>query len=197
MHDNKPLVNFEYSISNDEENIAFKEFQKKYIYKKIIIKTILFAIVTVFLIQQVISKPDYTIGYALIGVSLAIIYFMWYNPVKIRKSLVKALKELENDIYEFELYDEYFSIKTIYCENNDIKDLSELEEMGKNQKEIPPRLVYFDKEPVDVVEIEEMFVLFIKKETIYILPKRVISTTQQEEIRRVFKEKIEEDYITK
>ena len=199
QNDNSTLkVKFEYSVSNDEENIAFKEFQKKYVLKSNIIRTILFALIGALFIQQVIKNPDYTLGWGLIGVCVAFIFFIWYNPYKIRKSLLRALKEIENDIYEFELYDDYFSIKTIFCENKEeIASISELEDKEEEQQEIPPRIVYFNKEPFEVVEIEEMFVIFMKRQTIYVLPKRCISEKQQQDIREVLSEKIGEDFISK
>ncbi len=203
MQDNNtsPVVKLEYSISNDEENIAFKVFQKKFVLKNNIIKTIIFAVLIGFFIQQVVIKPDYTMAWALIGICFAVTFFVWYNPVKIRKSLLKALKEIENDIYEFDLYPEYFSVKTIYCaENDEVTSLSEMEEeeeLKEEPKEIAPRVVYFDKESIQVVEVPEMFVIIIKKETIFVLPKRVISNSQNDEIRKIFKEKVGEDFVIK
>lgn len=202
MQDNNisPVVKLEYSISNDEENIAFKVFQNKYVLKKNIIKTIIFAVLIGFFIEQVVIKPDYTMAWALIGVCFAMAFFVWYNPIKIRKSLLKALKEIENDVYEFELYPDHFSVKTIYCDENDeVTSLSEMEDDEEQQqpKEIAPRIVSFDKEHIEIVEITEMFVIIIKKETIFVLPKRVISNAQNEEMRKVFKEKLGEDFIIK
>lgn len=195
----KSTIHLEYSVSNDEENIAFKEFQKKFVFKKNLLKTILFVAVLALFIQQVIIKPDYTVGWCCIGVSAAALFFIWYNPVKIRKNLMKALKKIENDVYAFDLYDDYFIISTIYCEEEDeVKNLSELEENEETEpQEIKPREVFFDQISVDVVELKEMFILFLKKETLYIIPKRVISSTVAEEMRRIFTEKLGEDFKIK
>ncbi len=201
MQENNPIVRFEYSISNDEENIAFKQFQKKYVFKKNLIKSVLFLILLGLFIDQVVRKPDYTMGWVLITICAAFLFLIWYNPYKIRKNLMKALKEIENDVYEFELYPEYFSIKTLYFSDNDeVTSLSQLEENEEDQitpSEVAPREVYFDKEDVAIDEIEEMFVIYIKKQTLYSLPKRIISSIQQEEMRKIFTDKVGDDFIIK
>lgn len=190
------LVHLEYSVSNDEENLAFKEFQKKFVLKNNIIKTVIFGIIMALFIQQVYLEPSYTMGWIAIAVILAILFTVWYNPVKIRKTLMKSLKEIENDIYAFDLYEDHFSISTIYCEaQNEVTSLSEFEENQEENEplEIKPREVFFNQISVDVTEIKEMFIIFLKKETFYILPKRVVSTAHAEIIRKTFSDNIGED----
>lgn len=198
----KSSVHLEYSVSNDEENIAFKEFQKKYVRNKNILKTVLFLLALALFIQQVYKKNDYTIGWACIGICVAAIFFIWYNPVKIRKNLMKALREIENDVYAFDLYEDHFTISTIYCEENDSADtISDIEEKAESEEEekteIKPRDVYFNQINVDVVEIEEMFIIFLKKETLYVIPKRLISTKDAETMRKIFSQNIGEDFKIK
>ena len=115
---------------------------------------------------------------------------------------MKLLKELENDVYEFELYDDYFSIKTIYCEKNEeVSSLTEIEEAEEEeeseQQEILPRIIAFKEQSVNIVEIKEMFVVFLKKQTIYALPKRFISELEQNKMREVFSENIGQDFVIK
>lgn len=188
---------FIYNITNREEDMAFRAFQKKFTLMPNMIKTILLAVICGLFIQQVISNPDYTLGWALAGVSFALIVFTWQNQRKIRTNLLEALKELEDDKYEFELYENYFSIKTILPED----EITEIEENSDEQeempKEIPPRLIYFGKEDIEVLENRELFIIFLKKQTIYTIPKRCINAMEITELRKIFSEKLEEDFVIK
>jgi len=206
MQDNNitPIVKLEYNIANDEENIAFKEFQKKFVLKGNIIKTIIFVILLALFADQVIRQPDYTLGWGMICVIVIILFVIWYNPIKIRKNLIKALKEVENDTHKFELYPDYFTITT-FCnnENSETISLSEFEKSQENEEDeddpkvIGPITVNLDSDLVSAVEIEELIAVFVKKQTNYVLPKRVISNAHLEEIRKVFKEKLGNNFVIK
>ena len=122
-------------------------------------------------------------------VSLAFIFVIWFNTFKIRKSLLQALKVLENDKYIFTLYDDRFSIETIL-------DESEFDE----DEEIPvvkPRVVTFGETEIHVIENIDMYILILKKDTIYVLPKRCFDENISKELGDKFREKLGEEYETK
>ena len=102
------ILSFEYNVKNSEEEQAFRAFQKKYVYKGNIIKTILFGIVSLLFMISYIRYPKEYLYPVLTFVSLAFIFVIWFNTVKIRKSLLQALKVLENDRYVFTLIDDRF-----------------------------------------------------------------------------------------
>ncbi len=186
-----PIADVVYNITNEEEDIAFRAFQKKYVYKKVIVQTVIFAILCGVFVYQGIKNPDYTLAYILAGVCLALIFFIWYNPYKIRKSLLIALKELEDDKYEFKLYDEYFSIKTILP----VEEVEASSDEEEPVEDIPPRIVRFDSEPVEVVDHPSQFVIIMKKQTIYTIPKRCMNDADSAQVSTFFKERLGEDYI--
>jgi hypothetical protein len=105
--------------------------------------------------------------------------------VAVRKRLVAALKNLEDDRYIFKLYDDGFSIETI---------ISEEERDGEEFVPIPPKEVKFGEEGLSVIENSEMFMLIIKKETIYVLSKRVLDEKTQEILRNKFTEALGENF---
>ncbi|MBR1382727.1 MAG: YcxB family protein [Ruminococcus sp.] len=180
------ILSFEYDVKNTEEEQAFRAFQKKYVYKGNIIKTVLFGIVSVLFMISFIRYPDEYLYPVLTFISLAFIFITWFNTVKIRKSLLEALKVLENDRYIFTLFDDRFSIETIL-------DESEFDE----DEEIPvikPRIVIFKETEINVIEKSDMFVLILKKDTIYVLPKRCFDEKYQGELRKAFKTAIGESY---
>ena len=111
------LLSFEYNVKNSEEEQAFKAFQKKYVYKSNIIKTCLFGAAALLFLISFIRAPKEYLNPVLMFISLAVIFVIWFNTFKIRKSLLQALKMLENDRYIFTLYDDRFSIETIIDES--------------------------------------------------------------------------------
>ena len=183
------LLSFEYNVKNSEEEQAFTAFQKKYVYKGNIIKTVLFGIVALLFLVSFIRDPKEYLNPVLMFVSLAFIFVIWFNTFKIRKSLLQALKVLENDKYIFTLYDDRFSIETIL-------DESEFDE----DEEIPvvkPRVVTFGETEIHVIENIDMYILILKKDTIYVLPKRCFDENVSKELGDKFREKLGEEYETK
>lgn len=180
------LLSFEYNVTNPEEEQAFRAFQKKYVYKGNIIKTCLFGIVAILFLISFIRNPDEYLNPVLMFLSLAFIFVIWFNTVKIRKSLLQALKVLENDRYIFTLYDDRFSIETII-------DESEFDE----DEEIPavqPRVVPFKETDIHVIEKIDMYILILKKDTIYVLPKRCFDENVSKELYDKFKETLGEEF---
>jgi len=47
---------------------------------------------------------------------------------------------------------------------------------------------------LNVLENDEMFIIILKKETIYVLAKRVMNEQQQETLRKTFSELLDSDY---
>ena len=180
------ILSFEYNVKNSEEEQAFTAFQKKYVYKGNIIKTVLFGIVALLFMISFIRDPKEYLNPVLMFISLAFIFVIWFNTFKIRKSLMQALKVLENDKYIFTLYDDKFSIETIL-------DESEFEE----DEEIPvvqPRIVGFGDTEIHVIENIDMYILILKKDTIYVLPKRCFDENVSKELGEKFKEKLGSEF---
>ena len=113
---------------------------------------------------------------------------IWYNQYKSRKNLLAALKEIENDRYDFELYDDHFSIKTIIFEEEKTEENEDDEPV-----EISPTLLYFNKDSLDAVENKELFIIFYKKQMIYTVPKRCMTENDIKEFHNIFSEKLGDD----
>lgn len=181
------LAIVEYDVKNTEEKEAFTAFQKKFVYRQNIIKTIVFALVGIIFLVRVIYKPENAVFWLGLVICLAAIFIFWYNPIKIRKTLMQSLKPLEGDRYIFKLYDYKFSIETILPEDE------RFDEEG-NEIVIKPRVVQFSDIGLKILEKREMFLLFLKKESIYVLPKRCMEDYQINIVRKTFEEKLGEDY---
>ena len=180
------LVSIEYDVKNDEEGQAFLLFQKKYVYKKNWIKTAAFAVAAILFIISIGRNPSQPMNYILASICIAGIFIIWYKTKRIRVSLLEALKLIEDDKYIFTLYNDRFSIETILAEDTD--------ENGEKIAPVEPRIVYFSDTLIDVIETEKMFVIILKKDTIYVLPKRCMNQSNENVIRDKFSEKNSERF---
>lgn len=171
--ESKPYIcSFVFDVTIPEEDDGFRTFQKRYVFKKNVIKSIGFGLLAAAFLVSEIAFSHQTMNCVLIAVCLAAIVMIWYNNVKIRKSLMEALKMLEDDRYEFTLFDDSFKIETIIPED-------EREDAG----EIPPQEFQLDDPMLDAVEKDDKFVIIVKKATIYVLPKRCMKDQDAEAVR--------------
>ena len=192
----EPIVKVEsYNIEISEEEKAFKIFQKKYTLKANIIKTVLFGVVFVLFIEQIVRDPSYAIAWCCAGVCAGMIFFTWYSPVKIRKSLLQALEVLKDDRYVFSLFDDSFMIETILPDDSEFKDKDEDGNVIETEP-IEPRTVTFSDTRLDCIETEDMFIFLVKKDTIFVLPKRAMSEGQIEKTRSVLSGVLGDKYET-
>ena len=185
----KKLTQVEYDVKNEEEGQAFYLFQKKYVYKRNWIITILFAIVAILFFISIGRNPDQPLNYILATICIAIIFITWFNTKKIRTSLLEALRLIEDDRYIFTLYEDCFKIETILADDVD--------ENGEKIPPVQPRVVFFDSTAIDAFEKDNMFILIVnKKETIFVLPKRCMQGDSESVIRETLKAKLGENYQT-
>ena len=181
-----PVLTVNYDVKNEEEGQAFLFFQKKYVYKKNWIKTIAFAIVALVFLWSVYKTPDRPLNYMFVAICVAAIFVIWHNTRKIRTSLMDALKILEGDKYLFSLYEDKFTIETVEAETVD--------ENGEPLPPIQPRVVTFADTILNVFEAEDKFIIVLKKDTIYVLPKRCMNEEQIAVLRNTLSEKLKEDF---
>lgn len=185
-----PNLSVAYNIKNTEEEEAFITFQKKYILKSNILKTVAFGILALLFIYQIINAPDNFASWLCFVVCLAVIFIVWYNPIKIRKTLMQSLKPLEDDRYIFKLYENKFSIETVIPQ----EEIDEAIKEGEEPVKIPPKVVDFSDTGLSVLEKENMFVIFLKKESIYVLPKRCMTEGEIKQLSYVFDLKLGDDF---
>lgn len=179
------LCSFDYNVKNKEEEEAFLIFQRKYVYKHNWIVTVAFGAVALLFLISIIRNPSGYLNYVLCFICLVMIFATWFNTVRIRKYLMSALKDLEDDKYRFTLYDDCFMIETLFTE----------EEMAEEDFiPVRPRIVKFDDISLNIIENKDMFILILKKETIYVLSKRVISDEDQKLLKDKFSAVLGEDY---
>ncbi len=181
----EPLTGFEYNIKNEEEEEAFTVFQKKYVYKRNWIVTALFSVVAIMFMISIARNPGVYLNWVLCFVCLVMIFTTWFNTFRIKKYLMKALASLEDDKYRFTLYDDCFKIETVFTEE---------EMQAEDFVPVKPRIVRFEDISLNIIENARLFIIILRKETIYVLSKRVIKEKDQTLLRDKLKEVLGEDY---
>ena len=183
-----PITSFEYNVKNEEEEEAFTIFQQKYVYKRNFVVTGLFTIVAVMFAVSIIKNPAGYVNWVLCFVSLVMIFTTWFNTFRVKKYLMRALKSLEDDKYRFSLYDDCFKIETVFTEE---------EKAAEDFVPVKPRVVRFEDISLNIIENARLFIIILRKETIYVLSKRVIEENDQTLLRNKLKEVLGEDYEIK
>lgn len=209
-----PILELNYNITIDEEDRAFRLFQKLYVFKKNVINTILFGVVAVIFLFQIIADKTSYLSWGLMTVCVAMIAMTWITPIRVRKMLLVALEALKDDRYIFRLFKKEFEIETIIPKEDEAlakelveedKESGEFDENRSDYKENedeeiddydgrikPEKSVYkYPSEDMRIVEADDMFLIFISKQTFHVIPKRAVSQTDSDILRRHFINKFE------
>ena len=208
----KPALQRTYHIPLPMFQEAFRNFQKKYVFPKNIVITVILAAIAGVYIQAAVKDNTQTMAYLLIVVCIAMILILWYRPLKMRRSLAEALKEIESDTYELTLYSEKLTIRTEDApqpeeetdvpENQKTDPASETETAPDGQGDgfqqlfdekpadaaepIPATEIYFDGN-VKFLEYTEFFMVYLVKQNFYVIPKKDFSEDEISKLRAAFK----------
>ena len=189
MEEKQPLETLTYTISLEEYEKGFVLFQKRYVFPKNYIMTAAFAIVAALYILQIVENPAYSTAWVMLFVCLFFIALIWYNVFKIRKSLINSIKNIKEDTY----------VTNVYGDGLVISEKIPEEEISPENPpaEIPPKEISFSSDRPDVIENAEMFIIYIKKQMFYAIPKRCLSQQQEEVLRNALKEAKDVKFIDK
>ena len=109
----KEKMQREYSIPFELFAKAFTLFQRKFVYPRCWIITAFLGAVIVFYVSAALQDPGNTLTYVLIFACLAVIFIQWYNPKKIRRQLLNAIKDLGDETYRLTVGEDELTIGTI------------------------------------------------------------------------------------
>lgn len=190
---------------------AFRCFQKKYVYPRNILLTGILSVIFIVYFISMLKEPQNELVYLLLVVCLAMILIIWYNPMKLRRSLMASLKELESDTYHFTLYADGVEIGTedapLPEENPDAPTSPEPEKDTEDaalSADEDGFLPIFEEENADPVrspvpvtgipfgaglkihEFDEFFMLYLVKQNFYVVPKKDFTDAELNVLRDTF-----------
>lgn len=193
----KLLERIEYDITLEEEDRAFRIFQRLYTLKRNIITSALFGLVALSFAIQIISGKGDSIAWGLMVVCIAFAAVVWLNQYRIRKMLLMALEVLKDDRYILSIYEKGFDIETIIPQE-DVQTAREVNGDEDGDEEVmgrlkpPPSRYTFEQDGIRLVENAELYMVFVTKETFHVLPKRTLTESQKDTIKEIFEKKFKD-----
>ncbi len=171
-----------YQISYDIYSEAYKVYQKYYVFPKNRILQLILLLLAVDFGYHGAVNPDNKLAFFLMALCAAFICALWYNPRRMRRSIMDVVREMDGDEYVFSMDDEKMTFCTVPPEL--IQDVPD--------KEIPPARpteLYYTKE-LHIVEKEKFFLICRGKQEFFVLPKYALYDNQTEIIRSNLEKRI-------
>lgn len=194
--EDEALVKKRYSIPYELFGEAFTVFQKKFVFPKNWIMTGLLLLLAVGNILNIIFGKGDTIGYVLVLVCIALAFINWYNPRKLKRSLMESVKGIENDVYTLTIYPERIVIGTVLEPENE-KEPEEYEEVFGEipvKEDIADTEIYLNKN-VKVIERKKFFMIYIKRSMFYVVPKETLTKEEIEIMNLHFQKQLDKNFI--
>lgn len=189
-----------YDNSNAEIETAYKLFQKKYMLKRNIIFTVVYAIAAGLGVNFVIGNSANMAGYILMVLGLGMLFSTWARPYYARKKLMKTLESFSGETYTATFAQTHITVDTEILPDEETETVAVTRDgvmtVGEDVEIPPEQEIKHDKTKIelaantlDSMEIEEMFLLFLNRSLIYIFPKRCLSEEQIGKVRDYFEDK--------
>ena len=192
------LAKGEYKSCKEDILAGFKLFQKKYVFKSVFIQML---IVVLGLVSQILTiatageNEDVSFSYMLIVMCVVLGGYFLIRPKNTFRKLENSLGELEGTVYEAEIYTDKIKISTLYdpyiseeaqkeAEAAEKEKQSDDEGENDEEDELPPAtIIHLDNSAVEIVESSELFVVYIKKFNVFVIPKSAFKPYEVMEIK--------------
>lgn len=194
--EDEALLKKRYSIPYELFGEAFTVFQKKFVFPKNWIMTGLLLLLAVGNILNIIFGKGDTIGYVLVFVCIALAFINWYNPRKLKRSLMESVKGIENDVYTLTIFPERIVIGTVLEPENE-KEPEEYEEVFGEipvKEDIADTEIYLNNN-VKVIERKKFFMIYIKRSMFYVVPKETLTKEEIEIMNLHFQKQLNQNFI--
>lgn len=178
------LAQGEYESKKDNIISGFKVFQKKYVYKSIILQMTLVVLGLLSQIMTVVSASegeDVSFSKMLIIMCVILGVYILMRPRSTLKKLDKILGQLDGTVYKAEIYTNKIIISTLYdpyiskqeeSHESDEEKSAEDSDGDDAEDNIPPAtVIHLDNSAVEIVDCSEIFVVYIKKVNVFVIPK--------------------------
>lgn len=191
----KMLAKGEYKSEKSDILKGFKLFQKKYVVKSTVLQMLLVILGILSQVMNIASSKggeDLSFSYMLIVMCIILGSYVTLKPRNAFKKLEASLGELEGTVYGAEIYTNKIKIETLYdpyiseeAKEQEEKNKKEEAPSEKNtEEEIPPAtIIHLDNSAVEIVESSELYVVYIKKFNVFVIPKSAFKPYENMEIK--------------
>ncbi|MBQ7012945.1 MAG: YcxB family protein [Oscillospiraceae bacterium] len=179
----------QYHIPYEMFKTAFTAFQRRYVYPRnyLVIAVLVLACViyTISILHSsATQQPLY--GFVILC-CLVMCVFQWYNPRKIRRNLLEAVKEIEEDTYVLRIFPEYLEIGTRLPEEAPSEEQAQADALFDDtpEEEISGSRIFYSKY-LKVTEYQDFFMAYQKKSMFYVIPKSAFAEEELAQLRAHF-----------
>lgn len=173
MEENIKLVK-EFSHTAPILRQGIRAYQKKYIMPMSYVKMVLYLVLAVVMACGIIfgnmGNAMRFAAYLVIAVAFALIFRCWYNPMKLRDSVVESLLQQEDSpVYRLTVREKEVEIAAVPTEDDE---------------EIEPTVIPADS-GTEIVEGDGFFLIVHGKSVYYIIPTADFSSAEMEIMRNI------------
>ena len=199
------LAEGEYYSDKDLVLKGFRVFQKKYVTKNTVIQLILVALavmVTAVNIADCYTRgDDYVFQILLLFMCIAIGFILWKRPKDTYRKLEEALSDLDGVKYGCEIWSDRIIISTLEDpllkkdsgkadggddsgnSDNEAEDKESSQDNDGADSDTPPAtVIHTTNGGVEIVECSDMYVVYIRKINVYVIPKTAFTDEENKEI---------------
>lgn len=197
------IIKKRYSIPYEMFGDAFTTFQKRFVYPRNIIMSLILFAAAVLNIVNIAKGEGSKIGYFLVFSCLALAVINLMNPKKLKRNLMISLKGIEEDVFEMKLFEDKIIIGTVLEpvseeettkeEYEEVFDEIQSDNEGGPQEEIAETEIYLNS-GVLVTDKPEYFMVYIKKAMFYVIPKKDFSEEEVNMLQIHFEKMLGKNY---
>ena len=175
---------------------AFTAFQKRFVYPRtycIIALLLLVCAGYCHLLTGDVSSGARATYCMVILTALVLAAFQWYTPRKVRRNLMRAVREIENDQYLLRVYPDYVEIGTILPPEDTETAAQDALFDDVPEDDFSGTRIYFNK-GMHVIEYRDFLILYQTKAMFFVIPKDALSEEEQEILRVHLEKKLQKNY---
>lgn len=197
--DRKAILEKEYRIPFSMFRDAFTAFQKRYVFPRTRIVTALLLIAAGIYGYMVVEggesqRPIYCM---IVLMCLVCCAMQWYNPRKVRRSLMEGVKEIEEDRYRLRIFEDCLEIGTLLppeeAPSEEEKAADALFD-DEPEEDFTGTRIFYTKD-IPILEYKEFFMIYLKKQMFYVVPKKVFEEEEIKTLRTLFAEKLGKGFV--
>ncbi len=194
-NDEIPLISKKYSIPSSLYGTAFKVFQKKYVYPRNWIMTVLFLGIAGYYFFCLASDMENIMYWLFAAVCLALTASLWYNPYKLRKNLVKSVENIVDDVYMLDIYETFMTVGMVQ-EQDTVTDAADDDDdfFASDKQKIQTTGIPLDSS-IRIIEKPDFFIVYIVKSVFYIIPKNAFLPDEILKMQKHFEDKLGKNFF--
>ncbi|MBD5103541.1 MAG: YcxB family protein [Ruminococcaceae bacterium] len=193
-------IQIKYNNTLTEIETGYKLFQHKYMLKRSIIFSLVYAIAAGIGISFIIRDYTNFPGYILFVIGLGMVFSTWARPYYARKRLIKTLQSFSDEKYSAVFEDTRIVIdteilpedqtETVAITSRGVMTMDQDMEIPEEQEiKHDKTKIELRSNTLDSMETHEMFLLFVNRSLIYIFPKRCLTEEEVGKLKNYFEDK--------